>query len=268
MPSYLVTGASRGLGYAFIKTLASDTSNTIFGLVRNKDATLARLQNDNLADIHIIEADIVDYASLQKAAEEVSKVTGGTLDVLINNAAYVSMESNFTTISEAEKDLPAVLEDFNKSIQINLVGIFNTVTAFLPLLRKSQVKKVISITTGMADLDFTLSYSIPTAAPYSISKAALNMLVAKYHNAYKEEGILFMGISPGMVATAENKTYTAEELEGFQSMVGAFKEYAPTFEGPITPQQSVDMVLKVIDQANVEENGGSFVSHYGNKQWL
>lgn len=160
----------------------------------------------------------------------------------------------------------------------------------------------------MADLDFTLNYVISTGAPYSISKAALNMLIVKYHNAYQAEGILFMGISPGLVATAENKTCkflssclplrfvfldyflvflvllsspsygenqisnppidTPDELEGFKQMIGAFKAYAPTFEGPITPQQSVEMVLKVIDEATLEKNGGSFVSHYGNKQWL
>lgn len=160
----------------------------------------------------------------------------------------------------------------------------------------------------MADLDFTLNFSIPTAAPYSISKAALNMMIVKYHNVYKGEGILFMGVSPGLVDTGEDKicefcffcclhlqlrsflwslirfpyppphvllptptnspTDTPEELEGLKKMVGAFKEYAPNFEGPITPQQSVDMVLKVIDEATLEKNGGGFVSHYGNKQWL
>ena len=47
-----------------------------------------------------------------------------------------------------------------------------------------------------------------------------------------------------------------------------FQDYAPNFQGPISPQQSVDMVLKVIDDASVEKNGGDYVSHYGNKQWL
>jgi hypothetical protein len=51
-------------------------------------------------------------------------------------------------------------------------------------------------------------------------------------------------------------------------MISAFKVYAPDFEGPISPQTSVDMVLRVVGEATVEENGGSFVSHYGNKQWL
>lgn len=51
-------------------------------------------------------------------------------------------------------------------------------------------------------------------------------------------------------------------------MITAFQGYAPDFEGPISPQQSAEMVLKVIDEATVEKNGGEVVSHYGNKQWL
>jgi hypothetical protein len=51
-------------------------------------------------------------------------------------------------------------------------------------------------------------------------------------------------------------------------MIIAFKAYAPDFEGPISPQTSVDMVLKVVEEASVEKSGGSFVSHYGNKKWL
>ena len=48
----------------------------------------------------------------------------------------------------------------------------------------------------------------------------------------------------------------------------AFKEYAPDWKGPIQPQQSVEMVLDVTNRATIEEFGGAFVSHYGNKQWL
>jgi len=271
MPSYVVTGASRGLGYAFIKTLASNPSNTVIGLVRNKASTDARIAKDNLGakNLHIFEADILDFPALEKAATATAEITGGALDVLINNAAFVSEESNFSTIADAEKDLDSVLADSTKSYDINVNGVIKTITAFLPLLKKSEIKKVISITTGLADLDFTVKYGLGTAGPYAVSKAALNMLNAKYHVVYgKSEGITFLAVSPGLVATAENKTYTAEELEGFKAMVGMFKAYAPDFEGPISPQQSVDMVLKVTEEASVENSGGQFVSHYGNKQWL
>lgn len=52
-------------------------------------------------------------------------------------------------------------------------------------------------------------------------------------------------------------------------MVTKFAEYAPTFKGPDTPEQSVTAVRKVIEEASIEKgNGGDFISHFGNKQWL
>lgn len=51
-------------------------------------------------------------------------------------------------------------------------------------------------------------------------------------------------------------------------MLQAFKEYEPTFSGPITPQQSVEYVLKLMRRATIEEFGGAFVSHFGNEKWL
>lgn len=54
----------------------------------------------------------------------------------------------------------------------------------------------------MGDPDFVAELEIDVAAPYAISKAVLNMAVAKFHAEYKKDGILFMGISPGVVATS------------------------------------------------------------------
>jgi hypothetical protein len=52
-------------------------------------------------------------------------------------------------------------------------------------------------------------------------------------------------------------------------MVAAFKGYAPHWEGAISPEESATAVLSVINKASIEAgNGGSFVSHYGNNQWL
>jgi NAD(P)-dependent dehydrogenase (short-subunit alcohol dehydrogenase family) len=65
------------------------------------------------------------------------------------------------------------------------------------------VKKVLNLSTGLADVDFTAKWEMGVGAPYSISKAALNMLNAKLHVAYKGEGILFLAISPGLVSTQD-----------------------------------------------------------------
>ena len=52
-------------------------------------------------------------------------------------------------------------------------------------------------------------------------------------------------------------------------MMGKFLEYAPHFKGPISPQESVEKVLAVIEKSSVANgDGGSFVSHFGNKQWI
>lgn len=200
------------------------------------------------------------------------------------------------TLSSLE-DRGKVEADFLKSFEINVLGVYRTVSAFLPLIQKGTLKKVVCISTGMADngtsspslqklfpgisppglivclfdakIDMVSRFSIAISAPYAVSKAALNMLVAKYDAAYAKEGILFMAISPGLVNTAEGKTYTQEELAGVKAMVEQFKEYAPDFQGAISPAESVEKVLQVVDKASIGHgDGGSFVSHLGNKQWL
>lgn len=102
-------------------------------------------------------------------------------------------------ISGAE---PERLEkDLNESFRINVVGNVHLFNLFLPLIQKGQAKKVIYISSGMADIDLISKYSVQDGAPYSISKAAGNAAVAKFDAQYRSEGILFMSISPGVVDT-------------------------------------------------------------------
>ena len=52
-------------------------------------------------------------------------------------------------------------------------------------------------------------------------------------------------------------------------MVTKFAAYAPDLKGPMTPEQSVNNLLGLIKSASIEKgDGGSFISHLGNKQWL
>jgi len=64
----------------------------------------------------------------------------------------------------------------------------------------------------MGDIDFVNEAEIDIAAPYAISKAGVNMVIAKYNVTYKQEGILFMGLCPGSVDTAEK----TQEIRKFQ----------------------------------------------------
>ena len=131
-------------------------------------------------------------------------------------------------------------------------------------------------------------FNVGVGAPYSISKAALNAMVAKYNVAYKKQGILFMSVSPGFVDTSEGKQsmffpsspstpfssvltlrlVSEEDLALVTPMIQSFAAYKPGFTGPITPKESVEHVLKLVHRATIEEYGGAFVSHWGNKMWL
>lgn len=59
-----------------------------------------------------------------------------------------------------------------------------------------------------------------------------------------------------------------DQAKGLAKMAGKFNEYAPGFK-VAEPHESVSDVLKVVYNASLEKgNGGSFVSHFGNKKWL
>lgn len=88
-----------------------------------------------------------------------------------------------------------------KAFDINVVAVIHLYNLFMPLILKGQAKKVVAISTGMADAELVNKYEVEMAPLYAISKTALNMVVAKFNAQYKKDGVLFLGISPGVVDT-------------------------------------------------------------------
>lgn len=83
--------------------------------------------------------------------------------------------------------------------------MIHTINAFLPLLRATAARslaRVITVSSGMADTDFVAQHEVTMGVPYAISKAALNMAVAKYAARFKGDNYVFLAISPGLVNTA------------------------------------------------------------------
>ncbi|KAJ5899269.1 Short-chain dehydrogenase/reductase SDR [Penicillium taxi] len=268
MSSYLVTGASRGLGFEFVRYLSQDPNNTVIGLVRNKAAADAKAKSKGV-NVHMVEAQYTDLSSLKKAADVVKDITGGSLDYLINNAGIVSHISEFKTLGDFDDDFDTLEKDILESLNVNLLGFIKTVQAFLPLIREGKSKKVIAISTGMADIDLINASQVAFASPYSISKGAANVAIAKYNALYNQEDILFLAISPGYVSTERNQETNPDDAEKVQALVSKFAEYAPHFTRPLTPEESVSAVLSVINKASVSNgDGGAFISHLGTKQWL
>lgn len=89
--------------------------------------------------------------------------------------------------------------------EVNVIANVHLINLFLPLILKGQAKKVIAISSGLADTEFTNQYEVTPGFLYSASKAALNMIIAKYNAQYKREGVLFLAISPGLVEVGHYK---------------------------------------------------------------
>lgn len=104
-------------------------------------------------------------------------------------------------LDNSNEDPDTLAEDLATSFNTNVIGVIQTINVFVPLIRKGTDKKVLILSTGMADTDMINQLELDVAAPYAISKGAVNVAVAKYNALYKKEGILFMAISPGFVDT-------------------------------------------------------------------
>lgn len=91
MASYLITGASRGLGLELTRQLSarSDVS-TVFATARGDSPKLQELASASSGKIVVVKLDVTDEASIKQAAVEVEAHLGGKgLDVLINNAGVL-----------------------------------------------------------------------------------------------------------------------------------------------------------------------------------
>ncbi|PYH75558.1 NAD(P)-binding protein [Aspergillus uvarum CBS 121591] len=269
--SYLITGAARGLGYALVKVLAAKPETIILALVRNKKAAEQRLAADNIANVHVLVADVTDDSALKDAAAEARNILGSQgLDVLIHNAAFVSEQTALTSVNDYENEPKTIIEDTQRSVEVNVFGTLKVTLSFLDLVRQSRIKKVVAISSGMGDVDMINEIQLANAAPYAISKGALNVLVAKLNAAYAREGILCMSICPGRVDTLEGPMPECTEpiLSRVKGIEAKFEAYVGARVVPMRPEDAAESVLAAVDRQSLAGGfGGSFWSHNGTKRW-
>ncbi|TGJ82160.1 hypothetical protein E0Z10_g6611 [Xylaria hypoxylon] len=274
MPSYVITGASKGLGFEFLRQISENPNNTVVGIVRDKPTALKKVSEElsGRSNIHFLQADLTDYNTIKQAVGDTATLTGGALDYLIANAAYVSQWDAYDSIGTLtySGEKPQEFEDdLLKSFKVNVVANIHLLNQFMPLILKGEAKKVVLLSTGHADLDAIRLFDLDVATGYAISKAAMNVAVAKFSAQYRKDGVLVMSICPGLADTGQFASATPQQLQSAQGLMGKFQQYAPNFTGPGSPKDAVSAVIAVWEKASVDNgDAGNFVSHYGNKQWL
>jgi len=161
----LVTGASRGIGHALALALAQAGAH-IVAIARTVGA-LEELDDKVRAagsSATLVPLDMRDYDGLYRLAGALN-VRYQRLDVLVGNAAVAGQRSPLGHV------LPPA---WDEAMAINLTANWHLIRAMDPLLRRSAAGRAVFMTSGAA------THARAYSGPYSVSKAALNVLARIY----------------------------------------------------------------------------------------
>ncbi|KAL3480889.1 hypothetical protein BJX99DRAFT_254216 [Aspergillus californicus] len=195
MPSYLITGCSRGLGLELTRQLISTNEDaTIFASARSSDGPgLRKLLETYPERIIYVHLDVTDRKSIEEAVEFITaKLDGKGLDVLINNAGFMY---------PIQSVLDMETEQLEDTFRINVSSVHNLTKAVLPLMRKGEVKKILNMSSSSGSIAKEFDNSTVLVPPYSISKTGLNMLTVAYARELEKEGFTIFSVNPGWVKT-------------------------------------------------------------------
>lgn len=207
MSSYAITGASKGIGFEFVRQLAADPTNTVLAIVRDSKSPKISNLASNHANLHIVEGDVTDPKSILDAAAKAASITDGKLDVLIHNSNAVDLATWSYGPSQIPLDVQATQEIFKLPLNTGVYGGLWTTNAFLPLIEKGVQKKIVHISSAMADTDLIKTIGIDYGVAYAVAKAGMNVQVAKYATELAPKGIKVLALSPGWVDTWEGKQH-------------------------------------------------------------
>ncbi|KAF7308038.1 hypothetical protein MKEN_01166100 [Mycena kentingensis (nom. inval.)] len=200
----LVTGSNTGIGYELVHLLAAK-GHTVYLASRKESAgheAVEKIKKEKGLDVKFVHLDITDPASSVAAAESI-KSAEGRLDVLVNNAGISEMGPGMSILNPP---IPAIRNAF----ETNVVGLIQTTTAFLPLLRASHTPDapavILNISTDMASNAFMTSDKgfLHEAVAYNTSKAAANAYTVALAHELKGEGIKVNALTPGFTTTKLN----------------------------------------------------------------
>lgn len=181
----LITGAGKGIGKAIALALAKEGVNVIL-VARTQDeidSVAAKVRSLRVKAL-AITADVADINSVNAAVAK-ALAEFGTIDILINNAGIAA----FGKFLELEPT------DWERIIQVNLMGTYYVTRAVLPNMIERQTGDIINISSTAG-----LSGNALTSA-YSASKFAVLGLTESLMQEVRKHNIRVTALTPSTVAT-------------------------------------------------------------------
>jgi 3-oxoacyl-[acyl-carrier protein] reductase len=188
----IVTGGSRGIGFAISKGLASLGSKV---LIIGQNQTNVNNAVNSLSPfndlVHGFVADVSKINEVEQIATELLSTYSPT--ILINSAGVMS--------EKTAKTLKTSNEEWDRVLDINLKGTFNTIKTFAPSMVEKRQGRIINLTACLGRMSGPGTSG--GLAPYRISKAGVNALTKNFaaETGNGKRGIYIDAVCPGHCQT-------------------------------------------------------------------
>jgi 3-oxoacyl-[acyl-carrier protein] reductase len=184
----VVTGGSRGIGFAIAQALLEGGANVV--VTGTNQETLNTAVRDlqgakpHGAKVAGLRADVRRYEDVERLMAFATEEFGG-LDILINNAGV----GTFRSVADMSVD------EWRAVIDTNITGVFYCCHAAIPYLRARGESWIINISSLAGKNAFV------DGAAYCASKAALNQFSEALMQEVRHDGIRVSYVMPGSVST-------------------------------------------------------------------
>jgi gluconate 5-dehydrogenase len=191
----LVTGSSRGLGFAMARALAEAGASVVLN-ARDSVALGAAAADLSAtgASVNAVAFDVTSRDSINEAVTYIEDQLG-PIDILVNNAGM-----QFRSSLEA---FPP--EKFDQVIATNLTSVFNVSQPVARHMIARGAGKIINICSLLSEL------SRPSVAPYAATKAAVANITRGMAVDWARHGLNVNGIAPGYFATELNEALLKDD---------------------------------------------------------
>jgi NAD(P)-dependent dehydrogenase (short-subunit alcohol dehydrogenase family) len=184
----LITGGSRGLGYAMAQEFAQRGSRIVICARNPTPLEQARKELEQMgAEVLAIQCDVSDRAQVQSMIEQAT-THFGQIDILVNNAGII-------TVGPVET---MTLNDFEESMNIIFWGTVYPTLAVLPQMQVRKSGRIVNITSIGAKV------SVPHLVPYSCAKFAALGFSEGLHAELAKDGITVITVVPGLMRTGSH----------------------------------------------------------------
>ena len=233
MPTVMVTGANRGIGYEHVAQYAQKKWNVIACARQPEKAIeLLQLQDKYGANFIIEELEVTNHKQVDDLSQKHSNTT---IDILINNAGTGGPEG-MPGAMDYQKIDNMNYQIWRDILEVNLLAPFKVATSFHKQISISDKKTLIMMSS---DLGSVSQNTFGGLYSYRASKSALNIVAKGMSNEWKD--IIVVALAPGWCRT-----------------------YLGGAEAEIDPMDSVEDQQKMFESLT-ESDSGKFLDRFGNE---